>query len=281
MPRERRDTDATMTTFAPTFDTALLADRPDAADARMEQAWAVEAPLYRHSVRQYHRMIDAGLLGTGTGVELIEGLLVRSGGVPAGAAATLVDGVPIAIHCWTPEEVSRLSRLEIPEQGETVEFLSGLLVWKMVRRPPHDTALGLLQDRLTASLPPGWMLRVQSAVTLTDGEPEPDLAIVRGERRDYAGRHPGPSECALVIEIADASLPLDRGLKLRTYARHAIPVYWIVNLNDERIEVHTQPSGPGPAPQYRQRQLFVGDDELAVVIGSEVRALFAAKEVLP
>ena len=53
---------------------------------------------------------------------------------------------------------------------------------------------------------------------------------------------------ALVVEVADASLrsrPFDQE---QVYAHAGIPVYWIVNLQERRVEVYTDPSGPLNVP---------------------------------
>ena len=59
---------------------------------------------------------------------------------------------------------------------------------------------------------------------------------------DYRADH--PSQAHLIIEVADSSLALDRGKKLRLYASCAVPEYWVVNLPERCIEVYTGPS-PG------------------------------------
>ena len=81
-------------------------------------------------------------------------------------------------------------------------------------------------------------------------EPEPDLCVVRGESDDYTDRHPGPGDIALIVEVAESSLSRDRGEKGENYGRAGIPVYWIVNLVDRRLEVYSNPTGgvyPAPA----------------------------------
>ena len=36
---------------------------------------------------------------------------------------------------------------------------------------------------------------------------------------------------------------------MELFAFMAIPTVWIVNLNDDTIEVYTEPTGPDPAPR--------------------------------
>ena len=51
-----------------------------------------------------------------------------------------------------------------------------------------------------------------------------------------------------MVEVADSSLHLDRGLKARGYARAGIADYWIVNLVDGVVEVYRD-----PAPERARR----------------------------
>jgi hypothetical protein len=62
---------------------------------------------------------------------------------------------------------------------------------------------------------------------------------VAGEPRDYVAAH--PAAAALVVEVADSSLRLDRRLKAGLYARGRLQDYWIVNLIDGTVEVHRNP----------------------------------------
>ena len=63
--------------------------------------------------------------------------------------------------------------------------------------------------------------------------PEPDVAVVAGQRTDYDHCH--PTTALLLVEIADTSLPQDRLTKSRIYAAAGIPEYWIVNLRDQCV----------------------------------------------
>ena len=70
--------------------------------------------------------------------------------------------------------------------------------------------------------------------------------LARGTVDDYVGGHPGPADVALVVEVADTTLAKDRRRK-RTYGPAGIPVYWIVNLRDRKVEVYTSPGPDGYA----------------------------------
>lgn len=161
-----------------------------------------------------------------------------------------------------------------------VELLDGWLVVKMLKNPPHRAASRLVQKALERVVPAGWDVDREAPVTLAtqDSEPEPDVVVIRGEPEQYVDRHPGPADVALVVEVADASLGRDRGAKKRVYAAGGIPVYWIVNLIDSVIEVHTAPASAGETPDYRERREYRPGDTVPVVIeGVEVASLEVAR----
>ena len=60
-----------------------------------------------------------------------------------------------------------------------------------------------------------------------------------GQPRDYLDAH--PSRPALIVEVAETSLAIDRLRKGSLYARAEIAEYWVVNLVDEVLEVYREP----------------------------------------
>ena len=53
-------------------------------------------------------------------------------------------------------------------------------------------------------------------------------------------------------EVADSSLRRDRETKQSIYAAAKVPVYWIVNLVDDVVEVYAEPTSR-PKPHYKSR----------------------------
>ncbi len=109
-----------------------------------------------------------------------------------------------------------------------------------------------------------------------NGEPELDQCIVRGAERDYLNRHPGAADVGLLVEIADTSLVADREMA-RIYGPRGISVYWIVNLRDSQIEVHTMPTADG----YGLLQAFVPGDEIPIVLDGVEVGRIAVNDILP
>jgi Uma2 family endonuclease len=182
---------------------------------------------------------------------------------------------------FTVDEYHRMLRNGIIREGEPYELVEGRIIEKMSRNPPHDLVLGLTEDEVSRMLPAGWFRRGQSAVTTGDSEPEPDIAIVRGKRRDFADRHPGPGNVGLMIEVSETSLYQDRTEKQRIYARALVPIYWIVNIPEAQVEVYTEPTGDCAEPRYRQRRDFHRGETLPLVLdGAEVGRI-AVNDLLP
>jgi Uma2 family endonuclease len=88
------------------------------------------------------------------------------------------------------------------------------------------------------------LLNVQNPLQLGDlSEPQPDFMLLKPNADCYSSRHPTAGDVLLLVEVADSSLGYDQNQKLRLYARHGIPEYWLLNLNDSCLEVYRQPNG--------------------------------------
>ncbi len=181
--------------------------------------------------------------------------------------------MPIPVHRFTVAQYHRMIATGVLTENDRVELLEGWIVDKMPQHPAHAGTISILLAKLQAKLPKGWFIRVQSPITLEDSEPEPDLAIVRGPEKRYRVAHPTPEDIAIVIEVADSTVEYARVVKGRTYARAHLPVYWIVNLVEQQVEIYTQPRA-GRTPAYRQREDFGVEYGVPLVIaGREVTTL--------
>jgi Uma2 family endonuclease len=176
-------------------------------------------------------------------------------------------------------EYRQLAGAGVLNENDRVELLEGWIVPKMIHNPPHDSAIESVDHALRSHVPEGWRLRIQSAITTDDSEPEPDIAIVRGSIRQHAAQHPGPSDIGLLVEVADTSLERDR-MKCGLYARAGIPVYWIVNLVESKVEVYSDPSGRVDQPRYGQRHDYGFDDSVPLIIEGRHLALIAVHHLL-
>jgi Uma2 family endonuclease len=179
---------------------------------------------------------------------------------------------------FTVEQYHEMIRAGFLTEDDPVELLEGWLVTKMPKTTRHTYSTQQTRDVLAEIVPSGWHVTDQEPITMADSEPEPDVLVVRGSLRDYPEHHPSPSDIALVVEVADATLQRDRTLKLRVYASAGIVVYWILNLVERQLEVYSDPSEQG---EYRQRVIYRESDAVPVVIGGQEVGRIAVRDVLP
>lgn len=180
----------------------------------------------------------------------------------------------------TVEQYHQMIVAGILTDGEPIELLEGWLITQMTKNPRHSLVNQLLNDTLLPTIPAGYFLNVQEPITTADSEPEPDISVVHGRRRDYANHHPYPQNVALVIEVADTTLMRDRTLKLRIYANARIPVYWIVNLPESQIEVCKTPLGSGSDATYQERTIYGLDTSAPVEIDGRIVTHLNVRELL-
>jgi Uma2 family endonuclease len=170
----------------------------------------------------------------------------------------------IQLRRWTRAEYDRLIEVGFFQPGEPIELIGGQLLVCEPQGSNHFTTVGLVDDTLRAAFGPGWVIRAQGPLALDDeSEPEPDVAVVPGSRRDYLHGHPALP--VLAVEIAESSLSFDRRDKGSLYARAGLADYWIVNLVDRCLEVYCEPAPHPDAPYgWRYRAIRVLGPEASV-----------------
>ncbi len=144
------------------------------------------------------------------------------------------------------------------------ELMEGQVYYMNARHRPHAllkiTLYDVLKAGLAASASP---LRPLVEVSVALGEhdvPEPDIVLTN--EPSGTGFVPGES-VKLVVEVADATLDVDLGRKLRAYAAAGVPEYWVADLNGRVIHQLWAPEGDG----YREhRQLAFGEAVAAATI---------------
>jgi Uma2 family endonuclease len=110
---------------------------------------------------------------------------------------------------WIPKPLARLTLDQyeamvdsgVFSKRDRFQLINGLLVAKVSKSPPHVLTGKNVRDELRRLIPSGWDFRLEDPVRLPPGsEPEPDVSMARGHKRDYATRHPEPADLALGCE---------------------------------------------------------------------------------
>lgn len=198
---------------------------------------------------------------------------------PSSAPPPAVPRWPI--HRLSVGQYHQMLQEGILRSGEAVELLEGWLVEKVQKTPAMCFAVRAVRAALTPLAPVELFVDCYAPVTTTDSEPEPALAVVRGNPCDYGERHPTARDVALVVEVADTSLDRDQDVKKRIYAAARIPVYWIVNLTERKIEKYADPAGDGAAADYRRRKDFAESELVPVMLEGREAGRVSVKDVLP
>lgn len=162
-------------------------------------------------------------------------------------------------------------------ENDRVQLLEGILLTKMAMSAQHATSASLINQSLAKLLPGKWHIGIQQPVTMISSEPEPDLAIIQGEIRDYSQHHPSGSDVGLVIEVADTSLQMDREQKLPIYSRAGIAEYWIINLNENNVEVYSDPQHD--KAEYASKKIVT--DSLSITLEGQPLGGLKVSDILP
>jgi len=183
--------------------------------------------------------------------------------------------LPFPLRRFSVDEFQAMANAGILAEEDRNELLAGWISPKMNRSPLHDAVINRLAELFHAVLPPGHAIRIQSAVLTEDSALEPDLAVVPGDALRYAAQHPRADETVIIVEVADSSLARDR-FKADLYARGAASCYWIVNLVDRCVEIHTAPSDHG----YQKTEARRDEDSLMAPVADGV-SLGKVRDLLP
>ncbi len=139
---------------------------------------------------------------------------------------------------FTAKEYERMVETGILTEADHVELIDGEIVEMSAMGSWHTMCLIVL-NRLRASLAEDRALVLIQGPLRVDDRHEfaPDVLLLRPRPGGYWRSIPSPPDVFLVIEVADTSLDRARQ-KVRHYAEGGIPEVWIVNFQDEVVEVH-------------------------------------------
>lgn len=137
------------------------------------------------------------------------------------------------------------------------ELIEGELFFINAQHRPHARFKSRLFLAISQGLVEGGSTLealVEASVEIPDhGAPEPDIIIT--SEPGGSGLVPVQS-VALAIEVSDASLTQDMGVKARLYAKAGIPEYWVADIE---ARVLHQLWGPSDGGYTERRELAFGE----------------------
>ena len=147
-------------------------------------------------------------------------------------------------HLTNIDEWRKLGEANIFPPVSRLELINGEILEMSPIGFNHSGHLNRINKLFAKLIPDTVIPSVQNPLQLGDlSEPEPDFMLLKPNADFYSSRHPNAEDVLLLIEVADSSLTFDQNQKLRLYALHGIPEYWLLNLNDLSLEVYRKPNG--------------------------------------
>ena len=173
-----------------------------------------------------------------------------------------VDFTP---HQITVERFEKMIEAGVFDDDRRVFLWEGKLYEKMTPGISHVYVVTHLRQVLDQIAAGGWFCFEEQPIAVGPTTmPEPDISVVRGTPRDFRTRRATSGDVSLLVEVSVTSHGFDSGAKLRAYATNGIPIYWLVNIPKQQIEVHSSPAGAA----YREHRSF-GPGELVPVVLDE------------
>ncbi len=183
---------------------------------------------------------------------------------------TIVESPNPSLKKWSVEDYHRMIEFGILTPADQVELLEGVIVQLNPQRSPHAATTQCASDYLREMLRGEVIVRVQLPITLPpDSEPEPEIAIVRLERRKYLDHHPQPDDILFLAEVADSTLNEDRTRKAKLYAKASICEYWVIDVNKRQVLGFRQSDGD----RYTEEFVLRANDSIELVAFPEILIL--------
>jgi len=143
---------------------------------------------------------------------------------------------------FTTTEYHQLIETGVLKEDDRFELLNGEIIEISPIGPRHAACVNRMNTLLSDKARKRAVVSIQNPMTLSDySEPQPDFALLKPKADFYASAHPTPADALVIIEVADSNVETDRRNKIPTYAFAGVREVWLIDLVNDRIEVHSNP----------------------------------------
>ncbi|HQU86675.1 MAG TPA: Uma2 family endonuclease [Pyrinomonadaceae bacterium] len=151
---------------------------------------------------------------------------------------------------------------------ERIELWEGEFIEMSPIGKRHASLVDFLVEWLISVSQRQYIVRSQNPIILDDfSEPQPDVCILRRREDFYRQTDVKAADVLLTIEVADSTVKFDRDIKFPRYAANGIEEAWLIDLENERIEIHTQPTKNG----YRLVKILHRGDIAESTVFAEIK----------
>jgi len=145
-------------------------------------------------------------------------------------------------HQFTVKQFHQMAEAGILSENERVELIRGEMIDMSPIGTRHSGCVLFLSNLLILLLGGRALINVQNPVELDEtSEPKPDIALLKPRPDFYRNSHPQPEDIFLLIEVTDTIVKYDREVKIPLYAEANIPEIWLLDVNQEVVEVYQNP----------------------------------------
>ena len=125
------------------------------------------------------------------------------------------------------------------------QLIDGDILLRMAQHRPHVLTLFEVVDCLVRLFGNDYTQTQMPIEVSPDNQkynyPEPDIAVLKQPRKTYRNAAPAPEEIRLLVEISDSTLTDDLVKKATLYATSGVAYYWIVDRDNRKLFVHSEP----------------------------------------
>jgi Uma2 family endonuclease len=169
---------------------------------------------------------------------------------------------------FTVEQYHQMAEAGILTANDRVELIEGEIIEMSPVGRHHAACVKRLIRLFSQPVGERAIVAAQDPVELSDrSELQPDFALLQPRPDFYEAGHPHPQDVFLLVEVADTTVESDREVKISLYARSGIVEVWLVNINQQSIEVHREPA----FNRYGNVQHFQRGQQLSVQAFPDIR----------
>ncbi|HAC64529.1 MAG TPA: hypothetical protein DCF68_13565 [Cyanothece sp. UBA12306] len=154
---------------------------------------------------------------------------------------------------FTVNEYQKMSEVGILNPEDRVELIHGQIIPMSPIGLKHAAMVKRLNTFLTYQLYNQAIIGVQDPIQIDDfTQPQPDIFLLAIRSDFYELEIPKPQDILAVIEVCDTTIRYDREIKIPLYATSNIPETWLINLNNQSLEVYRNPQNQN----YQTKQVL-------------------------
>nr|WP_150107111.1 Uma2 family endonuclease [Halothece sp. PCC 7418] len=143
---------------------------------------------------------------------------------------------------FTVSEYQKMAEVGILTERDRVELMAGEIIPISPIGYRHAATVKRLNDLFGQRIGNQAIRGIQDPIVLDNqSQPQPDVVLLHPRSDYYASGHPQPQDIYLLVEVADSSITYDREIKIPLYAQAEIPEVWLIDLNENSVEVYQNP----------------------------------------